>query len=47
MALGEFREQVEQIGIGFDAIQFTGADQGREARPIPPALVMTASLYAD
>jgi hypothetical protein len=41
MAVSEFREQVEQIGIGFDAIQFAGADQGRGARPVAPALVMT------
>jgi len=39
MAVSEFREQVGQIGIGFDAIQLVGADQGREACPVSPSLI--------
>ena len=41
MAAGEFREQVEQIGVGFDAIDLAGSDQAGKARPIPAAHVMT------
>ena len=41
MAVGELREQIAHIGIGFDAVHLARADQAGEAGPVPAALVMT------
>lgn len=40
MAIGQFREKVPQVGIGFDAIHLAGADQAGEAGPVFSALIM-------
>jgi hypothetical protein len=39
MAVGELDEEIAQVGIGFDAIDFACADQAGEARPFPAAFV--------
>lgn len=40
VTLGEAREQIAEIGIGFDAVHLACADQAGEAGPVARPLVM-------
>src|SRR5690606_39417773 len=42
MACGDGFERVAQVGVGIDAIQLAGLDQGRDPCPAGAAFVVTA-----
>ncbi len=44
MTIGQLREQIAQIGVGFDAVHLAGTDEAGEAGPVPAAVVVVVTF---